>query len=240
MAEPFLLRVLPVLSNLAFLPASARALEYGKGFQAFIWMFVALFTSPSYHLCIGFGTCLWAVYKHHVVDFWSAEIAMPLVALDFVRFRSPMLAKWIILFSLVAIGLLVTGTRSNFMDQAIIGGVSGGCVIVYLLWYKGAHGEWPEYDMTQMVLGIGFLMLGVCFFVVQEWWPPYYGYNHSYWHVSVAIGVYFMIGIVEPADQRLNLDSRIQSALVTINDLVPAPRPKWLTDFRARNTPFRV
>lgn len=70
---------------------------------------------------------------------------------------------------------------------------------------------------------------------LQEWWPPYYGYNHSYWHTSTAVGVYFMIGVLPPNDQRLNLDSRIAVAsriAGTINDLVPLPRPKWLKEFR--------
>jgi len=167
MAEPFLLRILPVISNLPFLAASSRALEYGFGLEALLWAFVALFTSPSYHLCMGFGACLWAVYKHRVVDFWSAELAMPVVALHFMDFRASMARKWILLLSIIAVGLLVTGTQSTFMNQAVIAAISAGAVIVYLMWFRWAHDYWPNYDMTQLVLGLGFLALGVCFFVVQ-------------------------------------------------------------------------
>jgi len=215
------------------LAASSRALEYGYGFEALLWAVVALFTSPAYHLCFGFGACLWSVGKHRVVDFWSAEMAMPVVGLHFVEFRAAFARKWILWLSLIIIGLLVTGTGSTFMGQAIIGGVSGIGVILYLCWYRAVHEYWPDYDMVQLTLAIGFLALGVCFFVVQDWWPPYYGYNHSYWHASIAVGVYFSIGILPPHSQLLNLDSRITIAARLVNDAIPLPAPKWLPKFRA-------
>lgn len=194
-AEDFIKRLLPVLSNLVFLWPAARALEQELPLDTGLWAFIALFGSPSYHLCTGFYACLWNVWKHHVVDFWSAEMAMPMVALCFMCFRASMIRTWIILVSMVAIGLLVTGTSSSFMSQAVIAVVSGAVVVAYLLWYRYAHDYWPDYDMKQLVLGIGFLVLGVCFFVVQEWWPPYYGYVHAYWHAFTALGVGFMYGI---------------------------------------------
>jgi hypothetical protein len=237
MAEHFIARLLPILSNLPFLAASSRALEYGLGFQTLLWALVALFTSPSYHLCQGFGACLWSVSKHRVVDFWSAEMALPVVATDFIDFRAAYARKWFLLMSIVAIGLLVTGTDSSFMNQAVIGGVSGLIVICYLIWFRAAHGYWPDYDLVQLVLGIGFLALGVCFFVVQEWWPPYYNYNHSYWHACIGVGVYFAIGILPPKEQTLNLDSRIVSVARVINDAMPGPAPRWLSKFRVPRSP---
>ena len=254
----FIARLLPILSNLPFLAASSRVLEYGYAssgtldpsyaFEAMLWALVALFTSPSYHLCMGFGACLWSVSKHVVVDFWSAEMAMPMVALRFVRFRDPAPRIWIIFLSMIIIGLLVTGTESNFMGQAVIGALAGLFVVAYLLWYRTVHGYWPEYDMLQLTLGLGFLVLGICFFVVQEWWPPYYWYNHSYWHSSIAVGVFFMVGIAPPtqppassssssasvpAGKRLvQVDARFLVLLRAINDAIPAPRPAWLTRFR--------
>jgi len=197
-AEEFIVRLLPIFSNLVFLAPSARALEWEYPIDSFLWALVALFTSPSYHLCYGFDACLWSVDKHRVVDFWSAEMAMPVVALYFIRFRTPFIRTWFLLVSFLAIGLLVTGTDSSFMNQAVIAAVSGAVVVAYLLWHNWAHGYFPEYDMKQLVLGIGFLVMGICFFVVQEWWPPYYGYNHAYWHACDGIGIYFMIGIRPP------------------------------------------
>jgi hypothetical protein len=204
--EQFIVRLLPILSNLLFLVPAARALKWEYEFDAFVWAFVALFTSPSYHLCTGFDACLWSVQKHRLVDFWSAEMAMPMVATYFMRFRSRYVRTWFLLISMVAIGLLVAGTDSSFMNQAIIGVCSAALVFAYIGWHRYAHGYWPEYDVKQLVAGLGFLALGVCFFTVQEWWPPYYGYNHSNWHASDAVGIAFMIGIRPPDSQLVPSD----------------------------------
>lgn len=115
--EDFVVRFLPIVSNLAFLPAAYEALQWGYGPDAVLWLLVALLFSPSYHLCMGFDACLWAVEKHRIADFWSAEMAIPVVALYFIGFRARFIRTWIFLLSIVAIGLLVTGTDSSFMDQ---------------------------------------------------------------------------------------------------------------------------
>lgn len=239
--EDWITRLLPIISNFPFALASNRALAYGLPFEAFLFMFVALFTSPLYHLCMGFpAACLWSVYKHHVVDFWSAELTIPVMSLRFVRFRMPYLKLWIILVATVAIGFIVTGTESGLMNQAIIAGVSLGFVVLYLVWHRLAHGYWPQYDLIQLALGIGFTSLGVCFFVVQEWWPPYYGYNHSYWHSLTAVGMYFLIGIREPEDDMLlrpaSTVHRIANAInLYIGNVVPSIlKPAWEDRYQQR------
>jgi hypothetical protein len=229
-------RLLPIVSNLPYVCVAARSLEYGYGLRAFLFLFVGLFTSPVYHLCMGFPyACMWSVYKHHVVDFWTAELSMPLAALLFIRFRAPFVEKWLILTAVVVIGLLVTGTSGNFMTQAAIGGSSLAFVVVYLVWHKFAHHYWPEYDLVQVVLGLGFSALAVSFFVEQEWYPPYYWYNHSYWHTLGAIGMWFLTGIKEPQDPALNLEARIASSVnALIGRALPFTVPKWQASYDAK------
>jgi hypothetical protein len=229
-AEEFIIRLLPVLSNLVFLWPAERALKRKFPIDTLLWSFIALFSSPAYHLCMGFYACLWAVDKHRVIDFWSAEMAMPIVALCFIAFRAPFIRTWIIFICILAIGLLVTGTNSSFMSQAVIAGVSGLVVIFYRLWHRYAHEYWPEYDMKRLVLGIGFLALGVCFFVVQEWWPPFYGYVHAYWHVFTALGIGFMYDIQpeESATTRTPLESQV------IGSSILKPIPRSLARFTPR------
>lgn len=118
---------------------------------------------------------------------------------------------WIILTLLIVIGLLVTGTDSNFVGQALIGGIIVLVIVLYIFWHKLAHGYWPPYDWTQVIMGITFSVFGVAFFIVQDWWPPYYGYLHSYWHAFIAIGGYFFVGIRDPEPQYLNLASDINN-----------------------------
>jgi len=219
-AEDLLLRMLPIFSNLPFLLAASRSLDYGYGFTAYLLAFVAIFTSPVYHICTGFpAACLWSFYKHRVVDFWSAELAIPVVGLIFIKFRAPYVKKWIIMTLVIVIGFLVTGTSSNFIGQAVIGAITIAVILVYIAWHRIAHGYWPEYDLVQVVLGVTFGTFGVSFFKVQDWWPPYYGYLHSYWHTFVAIGAYFFVGVRAPEPQYLNLEGKI-------TDLMSSPPPE--------------
>jgi hypothetical protein len=118
------------------------------------------------------------------------------------------------------------------MTQAGIGGVSLAFVVVYLLWHRHAHGYWPQYDMIQVVLGLSFSALAVMFFVVQDWYPPFYGYNHSLWHLLGGIGMWFLTGIKEPSDPALNLEAQIASKInAFIGRAVPFTIPAWQSSY---------
>ena len=226
LAEQWVVRLLPILSNLPFAWGAVRWFKYGSMLRAFHFMLIALVTSPLYHLCTGFGACAFDAHFLHVLDFWTAELTIPLIALYFIEFRLPYVEKWLIAISVVALGFIVATTESSFAGQAIVAGVSLGVVALYVVWYRLAHGHWPRYDLQQLTLGLGFTALGVCFFVVQEWWPPYYGYNHSYWHALVGAGGAFIVGIRPPRDPMLNLETSIQSAKMTTTRMTMLPLGK--------------
>lgn len=221
--EEYLVRLLPILSNLTFALAAARALWRGYGFKAFLFMLIAVFTSPSYHVCKSFpSACIWTAAQLHVIDFWSATLVIPVLSIHFVRFRVPFVEKFLILTSLVAVGLLVVSVESSLASQAIVAAVSLGLVVLYAIWYRWAHGHWPRYDLIQLTLGTGFIVLGVSFFVAQDWYPPYYGYLHSYWHASVGIGAYFIMGIREAVDPALNMETRIVAERADAATVIPS------------------
>lgn len=167
--EDLLLRLLPIVSNLGALWTSAQYLQYNDIDRAFLFTFVALFTSVVYHLCMGFPkTCFWSVSKYHVVDFWTAVLALPLIALQLIRFRHKSTERLLIWISVVGVGFLVTAD-SNFVGHVILGASSIGLVLLYLIWHRRVHGYWPEYDMFQLSIGVAFLLFGVvrlslCFF----------------------------------------------------------------------------
>lgn len=232
--EDVVTRLLPIFSNLVFLYTANRYLAANEKLRAFLFFVVALFSSPVYHLCMGFPrTCFWSVYKYHVVDFWTAELSIPLVALMFVHFRDPDIEQWIIVTIVILIGILVTGTDSSLLSQAIIGGASLGIVVLYIAWHRRVHGYWPDYDIFQMILGIGFTALGVSFFIVQDWWPPYYGYMHSYWHGLVALGVAFFADLRRPTEDKDKDVSSLVTTAISVNTYIQrhAPfsvlTPKW-------------
>lgn len=250
-AEFYLKKLLPIFTNLLALLDASKALAYGYGFRCILFVIV-FFASSLYHMCLSFWyTCFWSIGYFKLIDFWSAELSLPVMALLFIRFRSPFIEKWLIVIFVILVGILVTRTGSSFSSQAIIGGVSGLIVVVYLLWHRCAHGYWASYDLVQMTLGIGISSVGISFFVVQEWFPPYYGYNHSAWHACVFIGAYFLLGIKPPSDSIYNLEASIPAiakpiydAAVAINDqinrVLPLTKPVWHDDFRDGKTYYPV
>lgn len=208
MAE-FVEAFLPVLSNLFFLLPADRALRWGRGFRSIIF-FIIVFASSLYHMCVGFPmTCVWSFQKHHVIDFWTAEIVIPVAALYFIRFRAPFVEKWLIIISIISVGLLVTGKADNIVCQA---GVTLGSFVVvgiYLAWYVYTHGYWPDYDLVQLTLGVLCTVFSISFFVLQNYWPDGYWILHSFWHAFGALGQYFILGIRPPANPLLNLEGAI-------------------------------
>lgn len=198
--DDILQRLLPIFSNLGYLFAASRALRWYLDHYAFLFFLIGVFTSTSYHLCLGFAkACFFTAYKHYVIDFWTAELTIPILGLRFIHFRSPFLEKWILWTMVVVIGILVTQTRATFVGQLVIAGGTLFCVAVYVIWHRISHGYWPEYDYTQLTLGTAFVLLGVACFVYQDRWPEGYGYLHSLWHVCGGIAAYFIIGIRPPS-----------------------------------------
>ncbi len=205
----FVERLVPIFSNLIFLLPADRALKWGRGLRSFAFALVVL-ASGLYHLCVGFPvTCLWPFWKHHVIDFWTAEQLIPFTAIYFVRFRSPFIEKWLLLSSVVIVGLLVTGQQDTMLAQA---GITVGSFIfvgVYLIWYRITHGRYPDYDLVQLTLGAACTIFSITFFVFQNYWPDGYWIMHSLWHIFGGLGQYFFMGILPPSDPMLNLDARI-------------------------------
>jgi hypothetical protein len=189
-------RLFPVFSNLQFLFLASRALDYGEIEFACLALVIAVFSSPLYHLCIGFPqACLYDIWKLHVLDFWTAELTIPWGGMLFVKFRSRYVKTFLLILTVFVVGFLVTGTNSSFTTQVVVSGVTFLFVALYIAWYKIAHGYWPDYDIFQLTLGVAFTALAVVCFVVQMRWPPIYNYIHSIWHMSAAMGMFFLIGM---------------------------------------------
>jgi hypothetical protein len=126
-----------IFSNLTFLWPASYARHVDEPDRAFLFYLIALWTSPLYHLCLGFArACLFGARTHYVIDFWSANLCIPLTALYFVRFRHAYVERWIIFAILIAMGLLVNEVGTSLMTQSIISGASLSFVVVYLAWHR--------------------------------------------------------------------------------------------------------
>lgn len=133
-------------------------------------------------------------------------------------------------------------------------GITFAFVVIYVIWHRIAHEYWPDYDLMQMSYGIAFLVLSVVCFVVQMRWPPVYNYIHGTWHISGALGMYFLIGIqkwARPTDkykrsaaivgeERTGLT--LEKSFVTLNrafqEIFPWARPVWDVDRPAAQLPL--
>ena len=227
--------LLPVLSNQFFLLPASRALRYGLGYRAFWYFIIAEFTSPLYHLCLGFPkACLFHAFSHYVIDFWSANMVIPMSGLRFIKFRSPFVEMWIITTCIIIVGLLVTQMGTTLAAQCVIAGVTLFFIAVYVIWHRLAHGYWPEYDLVQLVLGSAFTIFAICFYVAQDAWPDGYEYVHSFWHAFGAIGQYFLLGIRPPEDPMLNLAAPLPMPKErSLYEIIT--RPIWEYDLRGND-----
>jgi hypothetical protein len=124
-----------------------------------------------------------------------------------------------------------------------VAGITFLFVIVYVIWHRIAHEYWPDYDLVQMTAGVSFLVFSVVSFVVQMRWPPVYNYIHGTWHISGALGMYFLIGMQKWArptekykrsadivgEERTGLT--LEKSLVSLNrafeHILPWARPSW-------------
>lgn len=185
-----------IFSNLWFLWPAAYARKVDENDRAFLYYCIALFTSPLYHLCLGFPrACLFGAFSHHAIDFSSANLAIPLTALYFVRWRHRYVERWLIFIAFVVMLLLVTQVGTNFLSQVVIAGVSLAFVAMYLVWHKIVYGELPKYNMVNLALGVLFTMFSIAFYTVQDAWPAGYGYTHGFWHMFGAIGQRMFLAI---------------------------------------------
>lgn len=185
-----------LFSNLWFLWPAAKARELEENDRAYLYFLVALFTSPLYHLCLGFPrACIFSARSHYVIDFSSANLCIPLTALYFPRFSRNRTERWIIFSAAIAMLLLVTQVGTNFLSQCVIAGISLLFVVAYLIWHKCVKGSLPKYNMLNLALGVAFTMFSIAFYTFQDAWPPGYGYTHSFWHMFGAIGQRMFLAI---------------------------------------------
>lgn len=201
----------PIISNLGFAAPAIRAYKWGRIFRAFHSALV-LFSSGSYHVCKSYyWACLFNYTMEKDFDYVIAVLFLPLDALYFVYFdqSTSYLEWWAILLSIVVVALITTGVASGFIAHAILAGVVAGGVVVYWIVFYRRHGRLPKYDWMQLTLGIGSSLFGVALFVLQDFNPGGYWYIHSLWHLFVAMGRFFIIGIKPAVPLWMNMASRI-------------------------------
>lgn len=151
------------------------------------------------------------------MDFFFAQLLIPVTALYIIVFvpRYAFVERWAILF--IAFGIFVTEVFLNepFALQLIIAG--GSILAVAIYWICYARFEYlttgkarlPAYDWDAFATGIAFTALACSLFATQEGWFQGYPWIHTIWHVSAALGQYYILCIRDAGDRFAALDEKV-------------------------------
>lgn len=218
--------VLLVVSNLAFLIPSIQAAYLHRFTRAAIF-FLMIFASGLYHLCKAYSsTCVFDAQVHRKLDFFFAQLIIPVTALYFIYFppKWRRLERWLIILFAVVLFVLEVLFDEAFFIQMILAIVGFFIIVFYWIGFAidrfatEGKARLPHYDWNMVVLGIVFTFMAVSLFATQKGWPQGYWAIHSDWHILAALGQYFILLIRPAAPAWAAVDARINGA--------PKARPK--------------
>ena len=241
--------VLLVVSNLAFLIPGITACWlylYSPSPRLYrrVLMLIAaanyfgiLFASSTYHLCNSFSaTCLFEAATHKSIDFFFAQLIIPLSAILVIHVPRKWEAVdwwWMVIFAALLFVLEIT-IGEGFIVQMALALACFAIVAGYWAGYaiytkeKLGHALFPAYDWENLVLAVGLTFMAVSLFATQVQWHSGYWAIHSTWHVLGAVGQYFLLGIYLPYKAS-------KTMIVSLEDVV-----KRGTRYLRENAPIQV
>ena len=222
------MEVLPIISNLFFLVPAVEAV-YQRRWTRFMIFLLIIVNSSMYHTCAGFaGACAFDSLAHKHLDFFFAQLIIPLTALYIVDFPDSLLYLeriLIIAFAFViAITQIVWG-ENNYI-QLSLAGASLVIIIVYWIVYSVTQFaknpddkssgcfRLPPYDWQMFALGIACTAVACNLYATQLQYHQTYWSTHSLWHSVAALGQYFILMIwpmVKKDAEYKSLDSELLS-----------------------------
>jgi Protein of unknown function (DUF3522) len=126
-----------VASNLAFILSFIQAFLYRRWTRGILYLLM-MTVSGLYHLCGSYDVCVFSYQVHHGLDFFFAELLIPVSAIYLVYF-SPRWA-WVeryLIFLLFApaIFVLQIAFSGELLVQAAVAGVALAILIVYWIYF---------------------------------------------------------------------------------------------------------
>lgn len=241
--------VLLVVSNLVFLVPvikAARMVCAGDAIRI-VWATVyvcIIVASGSYHLCNSFSsTCLFNAATHRAIDFFFAQLVIPLTALFLVYFSHRwQWLEWTAIAAFAALLFVLEITvGEGFIIQMILALacflIVAGYWIGFALYRKrygrARRARLPYYDWDAFLVGIVLTLLAVSLFATQMQWHSGYWAIHSLWHALGAMGQYFILWIKD-GPQTAVVDeatdgavvSRVWGGMTYVYDSIVAPS-RW-------------
>jgi hypothetical protein len=213
-------QILPIISNLAFVAPMLRAIVRGHYTRAAIYALIP-FTSGSYHACDAYASaCLFSFPFHRQLDFFFAELIIPLSALYLVIWGDwAPVERFLIVGFAVALAILQYALpTSDFVVQGIV--VATAIVIVAIYWTVYAAmacgraqkcvAAFPEYSWPDLLLFVTLATTSIVMFSVQNYMYYDYDWIHSLWHCLAAFGQWYLLA-AKPStmDHRVPLDAKL-------------------------------
>lgn len=187
--------VLLILSNLAFLIPFSRAVYYRRWTRAAIY-FIIVFASGLYHCCDSYSNlCIFEFSTHHNLDFFFAELIIPLSALYLIYFTPGYfwIERWLIILFAIGIFVIQITLPGELYVQAIVSGIALFILVVYWIYFYNHYKRFPYYNWIDFLLFLSFTALSISLFSVQNIWHEGYWAVHSIWHISAAVGQTYLL-----------------------------------------------
>jgi hypothetical protein len=213
--------VVTIVSNAIFLVPAAEAV-YKRRWTRFMIYILVLMCSTMYHACSAFNSaCVFDARTHRRLDFFFAQLIIPLSALYVVYFTP----RWRFLeriltvaFAFVILILLLTVGDSMYVQMALAGGALAIILVYWIGYAVVSGGHMPPYEWDHFGMAIALTSVSCVLYVTQLQYHLMYAWIHACWHSLAAMGQFFFLLIrdVEEGAEFMSLDAEVSS--VNSND----------------------
>lgn len=182
-----------VISNLALIPAIDFALVRGQVSEMSIFI-ALLVTSSIYHLCQAGFLCLFTMSSLQMCDHffvYGTILWMTLYFFDIsflYRFSVLILAQVLLLPSIISYS--TTEGNDWYIILALVIFLVVFAFYAMVLYLDGL----PRIDWKDFLVAVILIAIGLVLFVFAgEPGSPHYAILHSFWHIFVMVGIYFIL-----------------------------------------------
>lgn len=191
--------------------------------------FLMIFASGTYHTCNSFNACIFQPRIHRKVDFFFAQLLIPVTALYLVFFglEYAFVERFLIIGFAASIAIVEFLLDEPFVLQLAIAGISLLIILIYWAVYASMkHNEWekehgedgltlcrgaklPPYNWHELSVGIALTAFACSLFTVQKSWWSGYVWIHTIWHVLAGFAQYFILCCRDGMPKQAAIDAEV-------------------------------
>ena len=217
-----------VLSNVFFIIPSIKSRLLYRHTRSILY-FLMIFASSFHHACIGGINCVLPATFSRKLDFFFAQLLIPVTALYLIKFpqRMGFIERYIIWSFMVALVMVEYFFDEPLWMQLLVVCISLAILGIYWLIFAcyaqqeyreetndyrcGKGFAFPEYDWIKLGIGISLSGMACTLFATQERWPGGYDFVHAVWHSLAALGQYYILSSRDAAPAWAAMDAKIRN-----------------------------